>query len=218
MSLVKRILTKAEKRELQGKLQTEYLTGVWTTHHEAALRHGVTDSTIGRLMRRIKLCLDETLKEQREEEVSRTLLQIEATIGKAYEAFGISQRKKSRCKVCKGLGEDKDGDECDLCDGEGWIETVHPGDSRHLTVVLKALEQKSRIYAMQPERRGTNIRQQYNMIQGPGSFGEQNPLAGAPIELLLRANRLLLELEEGSGNGEVLDVEVKKKDEKETRL
>lgn len=211
------IITSKERRELRAKLQTEYLTGAWTTYHEAALRHGVPDSIIGKLMRRIKLCLDETLKEQREDEVCRTLLQIEATIGKAHEAFEISRRKKSRCKACKGLGEDKDGDVCDLCDGEGWIETVHPGDSRHLTVVLKALEQKSRIYAMQPERRGTKIGQIYNVIQGPASFGEQNPLAGAPIELLLRANRLLLELEEGSGNGEVLDVEVEKKDEKETR-
>lgn len=207
---VLRILTNPERRELQRKLHTEYLMGAWTTYHEAALRHGVPDSVIGKLMRRVKLCLDESLKEQREEETTRVLFQIEATIGKAYEAFEISRKKSSRCMLCKGLGENKDGDDCYLCDGEGWIETIRPGDSKYLLVVLKALEQKSRIYAMYPERRTTRIAKQYNVLQGGELAVEQNPLIGASPELLMRANRLLLEMKEGSGNGEVLDVKVEK--------
>ena len=199
--------------ELQQKLTKEYLCSEWTTYSQAARRHGVSDSYIGKLMRRVKAGLEEMLKEQREEEVTRTLLQIELIIGKAYEAFDFSQRTRSRCRSCKGSGEEKDGDECNLCDGEGWIETVRPGDPKHLGIVLKALLQKAKIYGMYPERRMTKIGQQLNLVQGDQVVEQKNPLVGASTEMLLRMNRLMLELKEGSGNGEVLGVEVKEKDE-----
>jgi len=210
------LLTKPEERELQQKLQREYLSGAWSTYHEAALRHGVPDSVVGRLMRRIKVGIAETVKEQREEEVDRTLLQIEGTIGKALEAFEISRRARLRCKLCKGLGEQKDGTVCDQCDGEGYTMDARSGDSKHLLVVLKALEQKAKIYAMHPERRTTRIGQQYNLIQGGEADGMQNPLMGASTELLIRARRLLLELKEG-GNGEILDAEIVERDDNRDR-
>jgi len=209
-----RILTKAEESILQEKLQTEYLTGVWTTYHQAALRHGLPDTVIGKLMRRVKIGLDDTFRIQREEETTRTLLQIETTIGKAFEAYETSRRRIRQCKTCSGLGETKDGDECILCNGEGYIKTTVAGDSKYLIVVLKALEQKAKIYAMYPERKTMKF-EQYNVIQGNELVGEQNILMGASTELLLRANRLMLELkgEKVSGNGEILDVESKEKKE-----
>ena len=201
------LYTKAEEQKLQPKLQKEYLSGTWRTYHEAALRHGVPDSIIGRLMRRVKLGIAETVKEQRDAEVDRVLLQIEGTIGRALESFEISRKQRYRCKPCKGLGESADGETCVYCDGDGWVEELRPGDSKQLMVVLKALEQKAKIFAMHPERRSTKIGQ-LNLIQGGD---EQNPLMGASTELLIRARRLFLELKEGGGNGkQVLDVEVEK--------
>ena len=59
----------------------------------------------------------------------------------------------------------------------------------------------------------TKIGQQLNLVQGDQVVEQKNPLVGASTEMLLRMNRLMLELKEGSGNGEVLGVEVKEKDE-----
>ena len=207
------ILSKKEDIDLQQKLRKEYLSAEWTTYAQAARRHGVSDTRIGKLMRRVKAGMEEDLKEGRENEVVRILSQIELTIGKAYKAFEMSQESRSRCKSCKGLGENQDGDECEPCGGEGWIVIERPGDPRFLTVVLKALDKKAKIYQMYPESNVTTIGRQLNLVQGDQVGGRTNLLEGASTELLLRANRLILELKNGNGNGEVIDVEVGKKDE-----
>jgi len=211
-----KFLSPLEERVLQEKLLKEYLSGTWTTYHQAALRHGIPDSVIGKVMRKMKLALDDTIKNQRDEELTRTLLQIEATIGKANEAFERSRARRKTCGTCKGLGENVDGDECMVCNGDGYMEMVVSGDSKLLLVVLKALEQKARIYGMYPEK-PIKIKQQVNVLQGGEVIGEQNTLLGASTELLLQFNRLMLEVKAEKVNWEdeeVLDVESKEKDNK----
>lgn len=206
------LLTKGERLALQEKLRTEYLSGTWSTQHEAALRHGVPDSIVSSLIKKIKLQIEETVKEQREDEVARTLLQIERMIGRALEAFEISRKKRVRCLSCGGAGRDKDEKMCERCEGEGWIEEVRPGNPVYLQTVLKALEQKQRIFGMQPQRSTTRIGQM--LLVGGQPVDSQNPLLGAPPDVLIRARRLLLELKE-RGNGEVLDAEFTEKKKEE---
>lgn len=196
---------KDRRMSLWQKLQTEYLSGTWSTYREAASRHGVPVAVISSIMKKIKLEMAEALKEQRETEIERTLAQIERVIGKATEAYEISRKHKSTCRTCKGSGA-VDGKECPECEGLGWVQQTRPGNPAYLAVILKALEQKQKIFGMWPQK-PTEIKQM--LLVG----GKDNPLLGAPSDVLIRAQRLVLEAKKMRDNGSdeppmIVDAEV----------
>lgn len=184
------LLSKEEERNLHDKLFSEWTSGAWTSNREAAVRHGVPESVVGRILRRIKDELGEITKENRKDEVARTLAQIEEQIGRALRAFDESRRKRLRCRKCKGLGEGEQGNDCPECDGEGYLTISLPGDPRWLGVVQKALEQKAKIYAMFPK--SDSYMQNLNVFQPEGG---RNPLLQASSEQILVAKRLLEDLQ-----------------------
>ena len=204
------------KWERRRRLMREYIEGNWTYKHELAVRHGVSDTTIGTDLRVIEAILREEMTEEAIMDRDRRVKQHESVIGKSFVAFERSRQdheeistryEKRPCRKCKG--DEEKMESCEACEGKGYsIEEAitrkvigQAGDPRFLGVIQKGLAEICRLKGYYPEKK-TYVKTETTAIIGRERYRNVDP------ELILQQRRLTVQIEQAaSGEKEPLDVE-----------
>lgn len=230
----KKALTIAREKRLV-KLYDMVLDG-HTNQTEMAAAMNVSSSTICQDLKLLyKRIREETVRNMRDMEgrLALRIRQLERGAQKSMAGFKRSespvmqtttQVRKDVCVACRGTGFAAPDEWCDVCGGEGVVETEivtqrasgSPGDSSFLKEYRMTVTELAKLEGLYPEKG-----EQRHVVEGRVLHAHlhrdeerENRWMGAPPELLLEALRALDKLKSGMAGPNVLEAKVSPVDNK----
>jgi len=129
----------------------------------------------------------------------------------------ISTTKQEKCPSCKGKGEDKEGNFCERCDGEGFLELKvktkkvrgQAGNPSFIKEMREAVKLSSVLEGHSPTKKVEHSHSgQIAHAHAHIEISDDNKFKDAPPELILEYKSLMSKFDDSKkeGDGEVIDV------------